>query len=161
MSVVVTRSVRCHFNSPPQQGQRMLVIGTSTGSAVAAAGGASRRLKGPCPRFRPERLGWVLRLPLENGVADRDLLRKSFSSLFTSSRNRSFSVCSRSFSVWTRVNFSRRDWFSSSKSSFRLRLSCGSRPTIQTTVTYPPQDVQRISFSLGNELPKVCSGECR
>src|ERR1017187_7358455 len=37
MSVVVTRSVRCHFSSPPQQGQRMLVTGTSTGSAPPAA----------------------------------------------------------------------------------------------------------------------------
>src|ERR1035438_8583346 len=74
MSVVVTRSVRCHFSSPPQQGQRMLVTGTSTGSAVAAAGGAARRWKGPCPGFRPGRLGWALRLPLENGGADRALL---------------------------------------------------------------------------------------
>src|ERR1035438_4170452 len=75
MSVVVTRSVRCHFSSPPQQGQRMLVTGTSTGSAVAAAGGAARRWKGPCPGFRPGRLGWALRLPLENGGADRALPR--------------------------------------------------------------------------------------
>jgi len=51
MSVVVTRSVRCHFNSPPQHGQRMLVTGTSTGLAAAAAGGASRRWKGSLSGF--------------------------------------------------------------------------------------------------------------
>src|ERR1039457_2193002 len=137
MSVVVTRSVRCHFNSPPQQGQRMLVTGTSTGSASAVAGGASRRWKGPCPGFRPGRLQWALRLPLENGVADRALCRRSFSSFFTSSRNRSFSV-------WTRVNSPRRDWFSSSKSSIRWQLSSGSGPVIQTTVTDPARNVQNF-----------------
>src|SRR5450759_3749058 len=137
MSVVVTRSVRCHFNSPAQQGQRMFVTGTSTGSAPATAGGASRRWKGPCPGFRPGRLGWALRLPLENGVADRALLRRSFPSFFTSSRNRSFSVR-------TRVNSSRRDWFSSSKSSIRWRSPSGSGPVIQTTVTDPARNVQRF-----------------
>jgi hypothetical protein len=140
MSVVVTRSVRCHFNSPPQQGQRRLVTGTSTGSAAAAAGGASRRWKGPCPGFRPGRLGWALGLLLENGVADRALLRSSFSSFFTFS-------CSRSFSVWTRVNSVRRDWFSSSKSSIRWQLSFGSGPVIQTTVTDLAQNVQRFLFA--------------
>jgi hypothetical protein len=51
MSVVVTRSVRCHFSSPPQQGQRMLVTGTSTGSAVAAAGGGRAALEGSLSGF--------------------------------------------------------------------------------------------------------------
>src|ERR1017187_2881494 len=149
MSVVVTRSVRCHFNSPPQQGQRMLVTGTSTGSASAVAGGASRRWKGPCPGFRPGRLQWALRLPLENGVADRALLRRSFSSFFTSSRNRSFSV-------WTRVNSPRRDWFSSSKSSIRWQLSSGSGPVIQTTVTDPARNVQEFSFRWSTSYGPVC-----
>src|ERR1019366_8402662 len=149
MSVVVTRSVRCHFNSPPQQGQRMLVTGTSTGSASAVAGGASRRWKGPCPGFRPGRLQWALRLPLENGVADRALLRRSFSSFFTSSRNRSFSV-------WTRVNSPRRDWFSSSKSSIRWQLSSGSGPVIQTTITDPARNVQEFSFRWSTSYGPVC-----
>src|ERR1019366_5771762 len=149
MSVVVTRSVRCHFNSPPQQGQRMLVTGTSTGSASAVAGGASRRWKGPCPGFRPGRLQWALRLPLENGVADRALLRRIFSSFFTSSRTRSFSV-------WTRVNSPRRDWFSSSKSSIRWQLSSGSGPVIQTTVTDPARNVQEFSFRWSTSYGPVC-----
>src|ERR1039458_2169278 len=46
MSMVVTRSVRCHFSSPPQQGQRMLVTGSSTGSAVPRRGGPA---VGPLP----------------------------------------------------------------------------------------------------------------
>src|ERR1035437_9125772 len=117
----------------------MLVTGTWTGSASAAAGGVSRRWKGPCPGFRPGRLGWALRLPLENGVADRALLRRNFPSFFTSSRNRSFSV-------WTRVNSSRRDWFSSFKSSTRWQLSSGSGPVIQTTVTDPAQNVQQFFY---------------
>src|SRR5450759_2035519 len=153
MSVVVTRSVRCHFNSPAQQGQRMFVTGTSTGSAPAAAGGASRRWKGPCPGFRPGRLGWALRLPLENGVADRALLRRSFPSFFTSSRNRSFSV-------WTRVNSSRRDWFSSSKSSIRWCSPSGSGPVIQTTVTDPARNVQRFLFS-GQSATTQPTRQCR
>src|SRR5450759_5225444 len=153
MSVVVTRSVRCHFNSPAQQGQRMFVTGTSTGSAPAAAGGASRRWKGPCPGFRPGRLGWALRLPLENGVADRALLRRSFPSFFTSSRNRSFSV-------WTRVNSSRRDWFSSSKSSIRWCSPSGSGPVIQTTVTDPARNVQRFLFA-GQSATTQPARQCR
>jgi len=149
MSVTVTRSVRCHFNSPAQQGQRMLVTGTSTGSAPVAAGGASRRWKDPCPGFRPGRLGWALRLPLENGVADRALLRRSFCSSFTFSRNRSISV-------WARVNSSRRDWFSSSKFPIRWQLSSGSGPVIQTTVTDLAPNVQRFLFRWSTGYGPVC-----
>jgi len=44
--------------------------------------------EGPCPRFHPRRLGWALGSPLENGLAHRALLRRSFSGFFTAPRNR-------------------------------------------------------------------------
>ena len=62
----------------------MLLTGTSTGLDSAAAAGSWRLRNGPCPHFLPGRLGLGLRLPLEKGLAERDLLRKSLLSFSTS-----------------------------------------------------------------------------
>jgi len=140
MSVVVTRSVRCISTLP-----------RSRGSAVSSP--APRPVRPPRPRVGHRGagrvpvqvsvrgvLGWLCVYSWKWRGRPRFAPQQPFPAFFTFS-------CSRSFSVWTRVNSRAEDWFSSSKSSIRWQLSSGSGPVIQTTVTDLAQNVQQFLFA--------------
>src|ERR1700686_1190126 len=74
MSVMETISRRPSPSLPPQSGRHCTSTGTFTGSTSAACSGGFRNRKNPCPGFRPGRLGFGFRVPLENGASALQLL---------------------------------------------------------------------------------------
>src|SRR5712692_11171324 len=94
ISVTVTSSVRSQRNSPPQHGHWVIVTGTGCGgSLVAAAAGALRKVKGPLPALRPDRLRFFFRLDWPCDFFPRPAAFSSLRSCSFSRRSRSISSC--------------------------------------------------------------------